>query len=322
MTGNCSRDYCFPEETGCNHEGCDILSECKYYKTDLKKGLETLNQDANESEYYVRIPWTGNTFGLQDLSFLSATSKVLVIGITGVASAGKTTFLATLYCLLRNGHKIGDYQFSGSLTLNGWENIAWYMSWKQNNDIQFPPHTSSNAGRVPGMLHLSLRNSKGEKKELVFTDAPGEWFDSWTFNQNDANAEGAKWIHENADAFLLFADCDMLSGVHLGKARKQVRLVADRLKQNLGSRPLGLIWSKSDIDLEEDVKVQITDYIKNSEIAHYDEFQTSVREGIDGVFHQNVCNSISWIFSTLSEQVNTIPVINQQKPEDMFLSKR
>lgn len=322
MAGNCSKENCYPEETGCNHEGCDVLTDCKFYHAENKEDKETLTHDANESEYFVRIPWTGNTFGLKDLNFLTVTSKVFLIGITGVASAGKTTFLATLYCMLRHGHKIGDYHFAGSLTINGWENIAWYLSWKQNNDIQFPPHTSSNAGRIPGLLHLTLKNSSGDKKELVFTDAPGEWFDNWTFNQNDPNAKGVVWIHQNADAFLLFADCDKLSGKELGQARKQTRFVVDRLKYNLGNRPLGLVWSKSDIILEDEIKLQITNYIKNSPIEHYNEFETSVREGTDSQHHLNVCESINWILLSLNGQVNILPEVQQYKPQDMFLSKR
>jgi hypothetical protein len=322
MAGNCSQEKCYPEEAGCNYEGCKVLTDCKYYTGGKSGSEDAVSTISDEAEYFVRIPWTGNTMGLNDLCFLSATANVILIGITGVASAGKTTFLATLYCLLRHGKKVGDYQLAGSLTLKGWENIAWYLSWKQNNEIQFPPHTSSNAGRVPGLLHLSLRNSRGEKKEVVFTDAPGEWFDRWAYNQNDVNAAGAIWIHENADAFLLFADCDMLSGTQLGIARKQTRFVADRLKQNLDGRPLGLIWSKSDIEVDEEIKQQITGHIKTSDIEHYNEFQTSVREGEKGVFHQNICDSIHWILSVLAAKVNTEPSIAKHKPEDMFLSKR
>src|SRR3546814_9648075 len=125
-----------------------------------------------KTAYEMRISDWSSDVCSSDLS----TTPVVLIGVAGVASAGKTTFLATLYCLLKHGYKIGNYQFSGSLTLTGWENIAWYLSWNTHNDIQFPPHTSSNAGRIPGLLHISLRNEKGEKKEMIFTDAPGEWF--------------------------------------------------------------------------------------------------------------------------------------------------
>jgi hypothetical protein len=321
MAGNCSKENCYPEETGCNYEGCEILTDCDHYLGGKKEQVKE-QADGSAASFFIRMPWTGSTMGLQDMEYLSSTSQVTVVGITGVASAGKTTFLATLYCLLRHGHNIGDYSFAGSITLTGWENITWYLSWKQNNDIQFPPHTTSNAGRIPGLLHLSLANSSGEKKELVFTDAPGEWFEHWAFNQNDPNADGASWIHQVADAFLLFADCDMLSGTQLGKARKQTRMVADRLKQNLGDRPLGLVWSKSDIELDEETKSQISDYITNSPIQHYQEFKTSVREGTDGVMHNHVCESIAWLLDAVDAGFNQLPLVKSQQPGDLFLSKR
>lgn len=321
MAGNCSKEDCFPAETGCNHEGCEVLKECKYYLSG-ENSKEPSYEEEEDNEFYVRIPWTGNTLGIKDLNFLAATSPITLIGITGVASAGKTTFLATLYCLLRNGNKIGDFAFSGSLTLIGWENIAWYLSWKQNNDIQFPPHTSSNAGRIPGMLHISLKDSEGNKKELIFTDAPGEWFDHWTTNSKDPNAAGANWIHEHADAFLLFADCEMLSGVQLGKARQQTKAVADRLKENLESRPFGLIWSKSDVEVDLDVKQQISRHIQNSSIPNYQEFETSVRNEKGKSYHDNILSSVTWIIASLSEQNNKLPEIARYKTNDLFLSKR
>lgn len=317
MAGNCSKEDCYPEETGCNHEGCDVLSDCQFYKKEADQSPTEINDD-----FYVRIPWTGNTLGLQDMNYLTSTTPIVIIGVAGAASAGKTTFLATLYCLLRHGYKIGDYQFSGSLTLTGWENIAWYLSWSTHNDIQFPPHTSSNAGRIPGLLHISLRNEKGEKKELVFTDAPGEWFGHWIVNKNDKNASGAQWIHKYADAFLLFADCEMLSGTQLGKARQQTKLVADRLKYNLKNRPLGLVWSKSDIEIGEDVKTQVSNHIQNSPIPNYREFETSVRNEENADLQLNILRSIDWILNAISDEKNELPEVARFAPADLFLSKR
>lgn len=319
MAENCSKDDCYPDETGCNHEGCNVLTDCQFYKKEV--GL-SISEEEIKDNFYVRVPWTGNTMGLQDLNFLTSTTSVILIGVTGVASAGKTTFLATLYCLLRQGHKIGNYQFSGSLTLTGWENIAWYLSWNTHNDIQFPPHTSSNAGRIPGLLHLSLRNEKGEKKELIFTDAPGEWFGHWIMNKMDANAAGAQWVHEFADAFLLFADCETLSGTQLGKARQQTKLVADRLKHDLKNRPLGLVWSKSDINLDEEVKKQISNHIQNSPIPNYQEFETSARNETNTDLQLNILESISWILDALSGETNNLPQLQRFSPKDLFLSKR
>lgn len=320
MAGKCSQDSCFPDETGCNVEGHLRIKECKYYNS-AGEEPETVDQSF-EDEELLHIPWTGSAMGLEDLKFLTASSSPILIGITGVASAGKTTFLALLYSLLRHGVKIGDYSFCGSKTLVGWENIAWYLSWKRDNDIQFPPHTSSNAGRVPGLLHLALRNGAGVKKDLIFTDAPGEWFDKWSYNKDDINAEGANWIHQNADAFLLFADCDQLSGQEQGASRRQIKLVADRLSDNLGSRPLGLVWSKSDIQMDEDMKNQISNYMQRFGNANYGEFAVSIKEGDSQMYHLDICQSISWILDVLENRINIPISVKVYDNDDLFLSKR
>ena len=114
----------------------------------------------------------------------------------------------------------------------------------------------------------------------------------------------------------------MLSGSQLGKARQQTRLVADRIKYNLGNRPLGLVWSKSDITIDAEVKHQISGHIQNSTIEHYSEFQTSVRNTDTQTFHANILETIRWIISVLDAQVNVIPKIKRYASEDLFLSKR
>ncbi|AUC22655.1 hypothetical protein BTO15_11400 [Polaribacter sejongensis] len=321
MAGRCKEPSCFPDEIGCNVEGCSNVKDCKNY---ISEESTTEDVEKVDEDNYYRIPWTGNSFGLTDLNYLTASSKPIFIGITGVASAGKTTFLASLYCLLRNGESIGNYSFAGSLTLIGWENIAWYLSWKNNGNIQFPPHTSNNAGRLPGLLHIALKNNEGEKIDLVFTDAPGEWFDHWRINVNNENAKGAKWIHDNCDAFLLFADCEMLTPTNSkrGIAKQQINSVADRIMENLGNRPFELIWSKSDITIPVETKNQIRSHFKQNQIKYFAEYETSVKAGEDELFHQNICNSIDWLIEKLHNNKNQIPRILSHKPEDMFLSKR
>lgn len=322
MAGKCSQPSCYPDETGCNVEGCLNPSDCKYYNKTESTNENTELETKVQVDESIRIPWTGNSFGLTDLTFLTASTKPILIGITGVANAGKTSFLASLYCLLRHGNKIGDYSFAGSLTLNGWEDIAWYLSWKENGNIQFPPHTANNSGRVPGLLHIVLKNELGEKTDLVFTDAPGEWFDHWRNSVNSENAKGAKWIHDNSDAFLLFADCEMLAGSKRGHAKLQINSVADRLFETIESRPVGLVWSKSDVEITKTTKEQILQHIEQNPYIHFNQFVTSVKEGQDGIFHQNICDSINWIIEKLKSNINSNPQVNSLIPEDMFLSKR
>src|SRR3546814_8383330 len=83
----------------------------------------------------------------------------------------------------------------------------------------------------------------------------------------------------------------MLSGTQLGKARQQTKLVADRLKHNLKNRPLGLVWSKSDINLDEEVKMQISDHIQNSPIPNFQDFETSVRNETSTDLQLNILRS-------------------------------
>jgi Double-GTPase 2 len=318
MITKCSHQDCHdPENIGCNIEGCTILTDCKYFNK------ETINKEVSSTEIEgsFRIPWTANSLGLTDLNFITGSSNSILIGITGVASAGKTTFLASLYCLLRHGKKIGNYSFSGSYTLTGWEDIAWYLSWKDNSKIHFPPHTANKSGRVPGLLHLKLKN-EFDKIDLIFTDAPGEWFDIWRNNTNDRNAEGAKWIYKNCNGFLLFADCETLAGSKRGQAKQQICSVADRLFENIADRPLGLIWSKSDILISETTKEQIFMHVKENPIKHFSQFETSVKEGENNIYHDNICESIDWIIKKLESNTNKLPQIISLKPNDMFLSKR
>lgn len=322
MAGKCSHTSCYPDETGCNVEGFKNLNDCKFYAKTKSSDENSADDVTPLAEEALRIPWTGNSLGLVDLNYLTATTKPILIGIAGVSSAGKTTFLASLYCLIRHGGAIGNYSFAGSLTLNGWEDLAWYLSWKGNGNIQFPPHTENKAGRVPGLLHLAFKNSKGERIDLIFTDAPGEWFDHWRSNVDSENAKGAKWIHNHCDAFLLFADCEMLIGSKRGQAKLQLSSVADRLFENIGARPIGLIWSKSDIEVPNSTKEQILQLIKQNPYQHFNEFPTSVYEGEDGVFHRNICESVHWIVEKLQGNRNAIRAIKSIVEEDMFLSKR
>lgn len=312
---NCSRADCYPEDTGCQCGETDH-TKCRYYNLKESKS----NPLEKESGNLERFPWTGSTLGLHDLNYISSHSNLIIIGVVGTAKTGKTTFLALLYCLLRHGNKIGDYSFAGSYTLIGWEDIASNLSWKPDDPkIQFPPHTTSNAGRVPGLLHLALKGTDGRLHNIIFTDAPGEWFKDWSINKKDIKAEGANWIYKNACAFLMFADCDKLSGAERGKARNDINQLSLRLKENINNRPLCLIWSKSDIEIDAGIKSVISKYLSSC-FNYYGEFNVSARKTED-CWQKNVLNSIVYLLTYILSEMNPpleLPVFNQ---EDLFLAK-
>ena len=171
-------------------------------------------------------------------------------------------------------------------------------------------------------MHLTLKDQSGKITDLIFTDAPGEWFDYWSNNVNSDNAIGANWIYENCNGFLLFADCDMLSGNQRGNAKRQLKQVADRLIEDIADRPIGLVWSKSDLVLAKETKEQIVTHIKATPFKHFNQFETSVQEGNKRRFHSGILESINWIIEAFSENCNSLPKVSVIKPEDMFLSKR
>lgn len=79
--------------------------------------------------------------------------------------AGKTSLLAAFYLLIARGIRPDGVEFAGSVTLEGWENIAGSLRWTSASGPTFPPHTSTGGGR-DGMLHFALDARQG-RCELV-----------------------------------------------------------------------------------------------------------------------------------------------------------
>ena len=122
------------------------------------------------------------------------------------------------------------------------------MQMKSPELPSFPPHTPSGTGRVPGLLHLAVREPNGTLADLLLTDASGEWFENWAANENAESAEGARWVADHAQAFLLFIDCARLAGspVEAAGALAETLRLAQRLRDHARGRRVGLVWAKAD----------------------------------------------------------------------------
>jgi Double-GTPase 2 len=251
MAKECPRENCFVPEVGCDL-GFDNLDLCP-----ALKGVVRHTQDFGEVGDEILLPWSGSALGLADVGFITGRSKPIVIGVVGAQKAGKTTLLAALYLLLGRGARLPGRSFAGSYSLLGWEALAGAMRWGPGTRPSFPPHTSSRGGRAPGMLHLSLRNSLGQIKDFLFTDAPGEWFSRWAVNRDDVEAQGARWVAHNADTFLLVADKAALAGPDMGSARGELQRLANRLGGELAGRSVALVWSKDDVGITDAMEASI-----------------------------------------------------------------
>jgi len=290
----------------CPHHDCfaDDNTTCTlgHLKRDLCpewKRIANPTVTASSSSDEMLLPWSGLAMGESDLNFVSGRVKPLTVGIVGPESAGKTTILGSFYLLLGRGAlTTDDNVFSNSYTLTGWEAVAASMRWKPGPQPPcFPPHTPSGKARAPGMLHLAFRRKDGTLRDLVFADAPGEWFRKWAINQEAPDAEGARWIARHADVTLLIADRQALSGSKMGTARNDFQLLAQRAIAEARGRPLALVWTKGDVAVSAAMEAQIRRSVATVSPA-LPEFTVSVaaREGVDAA--DGFRKLFEWIVTT------------------------
>jgi hypothetical protein len=246
---HCSWEKCSAGETGLCELGFSKTTDCsKWQVSPGKEGAHSPEQvQGAEAEADFAVRWSGRALGTLDLLSAAARGQVTVLGVIGPSDSGKTTFLLGMYLLLLKGERLGRYRFAGSWTLAGWEDLAAHARHTGDRHATFPPHTSAGEGRIPGLLHLALRDPVGRLRDVVWTDAPGEWFTTWATASRDPAAEGARWVERHADAFLLFADTERLSGPERGTAKSDLDALIHRMSPGLRERPVSLLWTKSDV---------------------------------------------------------------------------
>ncbi|MGM5034951.1 TRAFAC clade GTPase domain-containing protein [Tardiphaga sp. 803_E3_N1_3] len=254
--------------------------------------------------------------------------RPIVIGVIGPQNAGKTTLLAAWYMLLGRGlADLNGKLFAGSYTLSGWEAVAGAMRWSPGQPPRFPPHTTSRGGRAPGLLHLTLRDpDRGRSADFLFTDAPGEWFQKWALNTDSQEGVGARWVSENADAFLVVADREALSGGSMGSARSALQLIAKRLGAEYRGRPVALVWTKADVTIAQDM-VQTVRTAVTREMPDAVEFSVSVVADADVDPLMNKGNGLvdllRWAVETKRAAVELPPpVVSSQDPLFIYRNRK
>jgi len=243
-----------------------------------------------------------------------------MIAVIGPENAGKTTLLAAWYLMIGRGtHGVQDATFAGSYTLSGWEAVARAMQWEPGAAPEFPPHTSTQGGREKGLLHLSFHTAPGSRRDYLFTDAPGLWFQKWALNERSAEGAGGAWIAANADAFLIVADSAALAGPDRSSARSSLQFLARRLAASRRGRPVILVWTKSDVAVDPEMKRSILDAI-SSQIPDYEEFQVSVRYSDEA--HIAALKNLSDLFNhvlNIRKLLQILPPANASSNDPLFL---
>jgi hypothetical protein len=309
MELKCTKEYCNPLER------C-LCGESDYRNCeDFKRANNEVPKEVENTDFEYSVNWSGEPFGVIDLNIISQNKRPLIIGLIGPSDAGKTTFLATLYMLLRKGISLYSFSFAGSNTLTGWEKLAHSLTFKSDNEISWLPHTSTDTERFRGLLHVKFKKGK-DYKDIIFTDAAGEWFKFWAEDETDERAIHAKWIDNNADAFILFADCKAFTN-DKGEAKYLLSSLISRMYNTNNKRPVAFVWAKSDYLLKDDLKNNYNKQIATN-FALSTNFNVSVKNTEQ---HSEILKVINWIVLNESCRIN-LPEISVKNQDDFFFSIR
>lgn len=324
MTNNCTYPHCDPT-IACNL-GEARPEDCPHWR--LSNGSASDPSEGNSDEVStqtteLRLPWTGQALGVHDLPLLSGRTRPLLVGLIGPQGAGKSTLLATLALLLGRGQAPEGWRFAGSLTIAGWRALTMPLQWQADAAPRFPPHTSLNSGRVPGLLHLAMRHGESSVRDLLFADAPGEWFSRWAITRDDPAADGARWVLRHAGALLLFADQDALGGKQRGAARALLIDLARRLHAERADRPLAVVWAKSDRPISEDLR-QILDTHFAQLLTPFSSFHTAVKGEPNQreAFNREFLDLVAWLLTVRPAERAGITPIGPTDTADPFLAYR
>ena len=312
----CRQQDCFASDIGCSNGELDFTKCPNYLKQEMS--VDTPSNTEDEETF----PWTSRPMGSTDLRFISATRRPHFVGIAGAADSGKTTLLSLLFLAIYKGHNISKYRFAGSYSLLAWENIAKNLQLNAGDAIQFPPHTTS-SGRIPGLLHLNLANTALDQRDIILTDASGEWFTTWATNPDDKTASGAKWVALHSDRILILADTESLTkGDNRGAKRQALEFLIRRIKSESTTTEVALVWTKSDLERPAQLTEKVESHFKscfpnapifstgipNSENNRHD---TSLQE-LDTLF--------SWAFEKHTQKV--LHHLPESTNEDPFILYR
>ena len=316
MSGKCKLKECAAPVTPC-HEGCDDHTKCKYWVENFSEVTTSKEKSKRTIGKKDTLNWTGHPLSSEELSLVSTRSSPIFIGIVGASNAGKTTFLGMIYTLLLNGKILKAYDFAGTNTIIGWDEL-YYKLIIQKGTVAFPEPTLVSVNRL---YHLALRNKSGIIKDVLFSDASGEVFSLWAQNRNDENAENARWIYSNCNAFILFIDCEALIS-NMSFAKKEIIDIAQQLSHNLMKRPVIAVWSKSDKKraVHPQIRKSLKEKLKNI-FVDYREINISnfLDPGPDRLIHKNNLKVIDWLMSSIDIPSPIEIALDEIITNDIFL---
>ncbi|MFA4869586.1 MAG: hypothetical protein WC623_15385 [Pedobacter sp.] len=314
-TGKCSNPDCVAP-ISC-HLGKDDYKNCPSWAINNQSKVVEVSKKTKSTKKN-QLTWTGKPMMVDELPLVGPRNMPVIIGVIGKADAGKTTYLAMLFTLLLQGKSIPNYKFAGSKTILGWDEL--YHTLKvYNSQVEFPEPTPLSYNRLH---HIALRGDKKRLVDLFFSDASGEVFSRWSQNRNDTNADNARWIYQNSQAFMLFVDCDDLVK-RKNQAKTEIIDIAEMLRHDLRNRPVITLWSKA--DKKSDIHPLIISSL-SQELSEmfpvFSEIDISnfSMDDPDDLVHSNNIKVVDWLLNQIFQPTGQILKIKNIKNSDPFFN--
>ena len=258
-TVTCEKAGCTVTETGICLLSHSDLNACPHFRA-VDSHEEAAEPVVPMPEPTEQIPLPGSAarrfpsgleLGTEDAAEIMRARYGHLVGILGSWGAGKTCFLLSLYLMASRGALPSDYLFAGSQTLQGFEARARHLrKWKGGRlPVQLADHTSLADPRQPALLHIALREARGNKRffDVLLTDLPGEW--SKNLVERAASADQFMFLRR-ADGIIVVIDGPLLNSERRHAELQRSKHLLERLVQSVGvetTTPLVLLVSKYDL---------------------------------------------------------------------------
>jgi hypothetical protein len=163
----------------------------------------------------------------------------------------------------------------------------------------------------------------GSLQDVLLSDAPGEWFNRWAINRGDPSAEGARWLSRKATGFLLLLDSEALAGEERGRKRSRHISLIQRVSSEAGNRPVAVVWSKADVAVPEEIRLDIRETFSES-IENFEEFAVSIEETCQHpeLTLSDITNILGWVLDKKPALERGIPALQAPDTADPFIAYR
>lgn len=175
------------------------------------------------------------TLGISQANAMMEERPTCLVGIVGLAGAGKTAALVSAYLMLAQG-KFEGFCYADSATLRAFEEIARASrTWNKGNPPeQITSHTTLSNDREAGFLHLRLcRDADGRLFDILLPDLPGEWSRALIDRSDE---DRLSFLGAASVIWLMVDGRQFADDSRVAIARYRATLLIERLANLLGNR--------------------------------------------------------------------------------------